>query len=57
MDRTGNGDIDYEPIWNELGEDFTGTIVIEVDRGAVTPPIESARLCAEWARAQSAVIP
>lgn len=46
----GRGDIEYEPIWDALGEDFTGPIVIEVDRGEAESPFESARLCARWAR-------
>lgn len=46
----GRGDLDYEAIWAALGEDFSGAIVIEVDRGALDPPLESARACAQWVR-------
>mgnify|MGYP000914853298 CR=1 FL=1 len=36
-------------LWDALGADFAGTIVIEVDRGTIEPPFESVRACAEWA--------
>lgn len=45
----GRGDFDYDRFWDALGPDFAGTLVVEVDRGALQPPFESARASAEWA--------
>lgn len=44
----GRGDFDYDSLWDALGHDFGGTIVIEVDKGDIQPPIESAKECARW---------
>lgn len=48
----GTGDLDYDAMWAALGADWSGPLIVEVDRGAVEPPFESARLSAEWMRAQ-----
>lgn len=48
----GRGDIDYQRIWAALGEDWDGTLVIEVDKGDITPPLESAKACARWVAEQ-----
>lgn len=48
----GRGDMDYEGLWDALGPDFTGTVVVEVDKGDITPAIESAKVSARWAAAQ-----
>nr|NLD41363.1 TIM barrel protein [Actinomycetales bacterium] len=45
----GQGDFNFDRLWDALGADFAGTIVIEVDRGTIEPPFESVRACAEWA--------
>ncbi|MGY5763705.1 sugar phosphate isomerase/epimerase family protein [Brachybacterium sp. DNPG3] len=48
----GRGDIDYAGLWAALGDDFDGTIVVEVDRGDIQPPLDSARACARWVASQ-----
>src|SRR5699024_4790489 len=50
----GRGDVDHERLWAALGADFDGTIVIEVDKGDIDPPFESARACARWVEEQRA---
>lgn len=50
----GRGDMDYAGLWTALGEDFDGTIVVEVGRGDIDPPFESARECAQWVASQRA---
>jgi len=50
----GRGDFDYQRFWDALGPDFSGTLVVEVDRGALQPPFESARVSADWVKAQIA---
>lgn len=48
----GRGDIDYARLWRALGPDWAGTIVVEVDRGDIEPPLESARASARWVDSQ-----
>lgn len=48
----GRGDLDYTRVWEALGADYTGALVIEVDRGDLTPPFESAKACATWLHTQ-----
>jgi inosose dehydratase len=44
----GNGGVDLDGVIDALPDDFGGWIVIEVDRTEIDP-LESAKLCREWA--------
>lgn len=48
----GRGDFDYDRLWAALGDHFDGTIVVEVDKGDIQPPLESAKVCAGWVAEQ-----
>jgi inosose dehydratase len=50
----GRGDLDFDRLWAALPEDYSGCLVVEVDRGDIQPPLESVRACAAWAKAQAA---
>lgn len=50
----GRGDFNYQRFWDALGPDFSGTLVVEVDRGALQPPFQSAKASADWVKAQLA---
>lgn len=48
----GRGDFNFDRLWEAVGPDFAGTMVVEVDRGTIEPPFESVRACAEWVASQ-----
>lgn len=48
----GRGDFAYDRLWNALGDDFGGTLVVEVDRGDIQPAFASAQASARWVASQ-----
>ena len=48
----GTGDVDFDELFDALGDDFDGWTLIEVDRGNRATPEESIVLCGEWYRAR-----
>ncbi|MGE3812373.1 MAG: sugar phosphate isomerase/epimerase family protein [Candidatus Nanopelagicales bacterium] len=50
----GTGDVDFDELFDALGDDFSGWTLIEVDRGNRPTPEESIVLCGEWYRARRA---
>lgn len=51
----GHGTDDIADVLSVLPEEWDGTVMIEVDRGAQDTPEASIALCGEWATAQSAL--